>query len=267
MSDEGGKQMAPYTALVISGGCLRGFAQIGVLKALVSAGVRVDLVVGSSVGAVIGALFAAGCTPAEIQRAAHEVVVARLKRWAFSRYGLWDGSGVEALVRRHLPFRRIEDFPMRFAAVATDVVTGRLAVFTAGDAGRAVVASSAMPGFFLPAMVAGRSYVDGCLVSPLPVRVARSMGAERVIAVNTLNPGREGASGVLDFLMRSSRLVVHALATHEADEADVVIAPELDACIAGAASDRQAMIDAGERAARMMLRCPAAAASMREMCA
>jgi NTE family protein len=245
--------VAATTALVLSGGCLRGFAQIGVLKALVSAGIRIDLVVGSSVGAVVGALFAAGCTPAEIERAAHEVVVARLKRWAFSRHGLWEGSGVEALMRRHLPCRRIEDFPMRFAAVATDVATGRLAVFTAGDAGRAVVASAAMPGFFLPAVVAGRSCVDGCLVSPLPVMVARSMGAQRVIAVNTLHPGGGLAGGVLDVLMRSSRLMVHALAAHESGAADVVIAPELGVCGGASAGERQRLIDAGERCAREKL--------------
>lgn len=245
--------MAPCTALVLSGGCLRGYAQIGVLKALASAGIRIDLVVGSSVGAVVGALFAAGRTPAEIERAAHDVVVARLKRWTLSRHGLWNGSGVDALMRRHLPCERIEDFPTRFAAVATDVATGRPAVFTAGDASRAIVASAAMPGFFVPATVAGRTYADGCLVSPLPVRVARAMGAQRVIAVNTLDPGSGRAMGVLDAMLRSSRLLVHALAAHEADEADVVIAPELPAHGESRASDRQAVIDAGERDARAML--------------
>lgn len=245
--------MTPCTALVLSGGCLRGFAQIGVLKALASAGIRIDLVVGSSVGAVVGALFAAGRTPAEIERAAHEVVVARLKQWALSRHGLWSGSGVDALVRRHLPCVRIEDFPIRFAAVATCVTTGRLAVFSSGDASQAVVASAAMPGFFVPATVAGRPYADGCLVSPLPVRVARAMGAQRVIAVNTLDPGRAGATGVLNALLRSSRLMVHALAAHEAAEADVLIAPELPAFDEVTPRSRQAVIDAGEHDARAML--------------
>lgn len=204
-------------------------------------------------GAVVGALFAAGRTPAEIERAAHDVVVARLRRWTLSRHGLWSGSGVDAFVRRHLPCERIEDFPMRFAAVATDVTTGRLAVFTTGDASHAIVASAAMPGFFVPATVAGRPYADGCLVSPLPVRVARAMGAQSVIAVNTLDSGCGRATGMLNSLLRSSRPMVHALAAHEAAEANVVIAPELPACDEVTPRNRQAVIDAGERDARAML--------------
>lgn len=251
----GGARMRPHTALVLSGGCLRGVAQIGVLKALAAAGIRPDLVVGTSVGAVVGALYAAGRTPADIERAAHELVVARLKCWSFSRHGLWTLKGVQALVRQHLPCQRIEDFPIRFAALATDVLTGRAATFTAGDASGVVVASAAMPGFFVPAVVAGRRYADGCLVSPLPVRAARALGAQRVIAVNTLcDPGREHAAGLLDAVLRSSRLMVQALAAHEAADADVVIAPDLAAFDTAAPRSRQAMIDEGERAARAALR-------------
>lgn len=246
--------MTPCTALVLSGGCLRGMAQIGVLKALSAAGIRPDLVVGTSVGAVMGALFAAGCTPADIERAALDLAVARLKRWAFSRHGLWTLGGLQALVREHLPCQRIEDFPIRFAALAADVQTGRTATFTAGDASGAVVASAAMPGFFVPAVVAGRCFADGCLVSPLPVRAARALGAQRIIAVNTLcDPGREPAAGMLDAVLRSTRLMVQALAAHEATEADVLITPDLANLDTSARRSRPALIEAGERAARTAL--------------
>ena len=242
------------TALVLSGGCLRGMAQIGVLKALAAAGIRPDLVVGTSVGAVIGALYAAGRTPAEIERAACGLVVARLKRWAFSRRGLWTLDGLQALLREHLPATRIEDFPTRFAALATDVLTGRATTFTAGDASTAVIASAAMPGFFVAPVVDGRRCADGCLVSPLPVRAARALGARRVIAVNTLcDPGSEAGSGLLDTMLRSSRLMVQALAAHEAADADVLITPDLGAIDTTSTRSRQAMIDAGERAARVAL--------------
>jgi NTE family protein len=242
--------MAPVTALVLSGGCLRGLAQIGVLKALAAAGVRPDLVVGASVGAVIGALFAAGRTPEEIERLAKAVVIARLKRWTLSRRGLWSTSGLRELLREHLPYVSIEQFPLRFAAVATDVATGQATVIDSGDASDAIVASAAMPGFFVPATVDGRFYTDGCLVSPLPVRAARALGAQRVIAVNTLcNPGHSRGRGLLDLVMRSPRMMMCALAAHEASGADLVITPPLSTLDASVATRRQALIDSGEREA------------------
>src|SRR5262252_7745959 len=103
--------MSMRTAIVLSGGCLRGCAQIGVLKALTAAGVRPDLVVGASVGAVVGALYAAGLSPADLERAAHDCTVARFKRWARSRHGMWSGAGVAEWLRDLLPVQRIEDFP------------------------------------------------------------------------------------------------------------------------------------------------------------
>lgn len=247
-------------ALVLSGGCLHGFAQIGVLKALAAAGIRPDLVVGSSVGAVIGALYAAGRTPAELERLAQELVVARLKRWALSWRGLWQLTGVQELMRQQLPCRRIEDFPIRFAAVATDAANGRLAVLAAGDASLAVAGSAAMPGFFVPARIAGRDFLDGCLVSPLPVRVARAMGAERVIAVDTLvDPGRgRSAGGLLDALLHLPRVMMRALVEHEATGADLVIAPQLSLRAPKSAGERQAAIDAAEREATAALRTLAA---------
>lgn len=250
----GARSPRPYTALVLSGGCPRGLAQIGALKALERACIRPDLVVGSSVGAVIGALYAAGRTPTEIDRAAQELVVAKLRRWAFSRHGLWHAAGLRALLRQHLPHRRIEDFPIRFCAVATDLVSGGAAAFTRGDASVAVVASAAMPGFFVPQQVDGRRYADGCLSSPLPVGVARALGAHRVIAVNTLcDPGRLPVARLLDAMLRPARLMMQSLAAHEARLADLVITPDLSALDAMALTHRRSVIDAGERTASALL--------------
>ncbi|MEP7281443.1 MAG: patatin-like phospholipase family protein [Rubrivivax sp.] len=239
------------TALVLSGGCLRGLAQIGVLKALHALGIEPDLVVGTSVGAVVGALYAAGCPPSAIERAAHGVAIAQLKRWACSGRGLWNLSGVQSLLRRQLPRSRIEDFPIRFAAVATDVDSGRAVLFTRGDAVDSVAASAAMPGFFVAPAVGGRRCVDGCLVSPLPVHSARALGATRVIAVDTLcDPRQTGGSTVLNLLLRLPRQRMRALAALEAAAADWLITPDLAGIHDLAAPrGRQAAIDAGERAA------------------
>ncbi len=241
-------------ALVLSGGCLRGLAQIGVLKALHAHGVRPDCVVGTSVGAVIGALYAAGCTPLDIERAALDVRVARLKQWAFSRHGLWRLTGLQTLLRRHLPVTAIEHFPIRFAAVATEWQTGRAMVIERGDAALAVSASAAMPGFFVPPTLAGRRCVDGCLVSPLPVRLARALGAAHVVAVDTLcDPGRVARPTMLDRALQPTRLLVRALADQEAREADAVIAPDLQGIDIAAPELRKAVIDAGQRAALQWL--------------
>lgn len=245
----------PCTALVLSGGCLRGLAHIGVLKALQAAGVRPDLVVGTSVGAVVGALYAAGCAPGSIEHAALGLEVARLKTWAFSRHGLWKLDGLQDLLRRQLPQRCIEDFPIRFAAVATDAGSGQAVAFTRGDAGDAVAASAAMPGFFVPPRVDGRRCVDGCLASPLPVRVARALGATRVIAVDTLcDPRQVHRPGLLDLLLGPARLMMRALAAQEAAEADTLIRPDLGAVEVSAPRHRQAAIAAGEHAAGRALR-------------
>lgn len=243
------------TALVLSGGCLRGLAHIGVLKALARHGVRPDLVVGSSVGAVIGALYAAGCPPVDIERAAHQLEIARLKRWAFSRNGLWRLAGLEELLREHLPVARIEHFPVRFAAVATDVATGKAAVLTHGLATAAVAASAAMPGFFVPPTFDGRRCADGCLVSPMPVRIARALGACRVIAVDTLcDPLQLNRPSVVDALMRPSRLMMRALAALESADADCMIRPDLSSIDLQDVRRRQDVIDAGEIAAQACVR-------------
>lgn len=246
------------TALVLSGGCLRGLAQIGVLKALQRHGVRADLVVGSSVGAVIGALYAAGCPPADIERAAQHLEIARLKRWAFSRDGLWRLEGLEQLLQEHLPVVRIEHFPVRFAAVATDVATGKAVVLTRGLATAAVAASAAMPGFFVSPTVDGRRCADGCLVSPMPVRIARALGACRVIAVDTLcDPLQLNRPSVVDALMRPSRLMMRALAALESADADCTIRPDLSSIDVQDVRRRQKVVDAGEAAAERALARPA----------
>lgn len=246
----------PITALVLSGGCLRGYAQIGVLKALTAAGIRPDLIVGVSVGAVIGALFAAGRTPREIEEIAYSVVISRLKRWALSRHGLWSGAALQDLLRQQLPYRQLEEFPTPFVTIATDATSRRAIVLNQGDAADAIMASAAMPGFFVPQIIRGRRYIDGCLVCPLPVKIAKDLGAHRIIAVNTLcDPQCDGHGSILDTLLRTPRTMMQALASYEAALADVVITPRLPSYThERSASWRQLLVDTGERDAAATLR-------------
>lgn len=176
----------PRIGLALGSGSARGLAHIGVLRALKEAGITVDLVAGTSMGAVIGAVFAAGKLDgltAKLQTLDWQSVVALLDP-VFPRSGLIDGQKITEFVRAHVPSAHIESLLLPFAAVATDLMTGEEVVAAAGDLTEAVRASIAVPGIVTPVRSNGRILVDGGLVNPVPVSVARAMGADLVIAVD-----------------------------------------------------------------------------------
>ncbi|MBN1269730.1 MAG: patatin-like phospholipase family protein, partial [Kiritimatiellae bacterium] len=172
-------------ALVLGSGAARGWAHIGVIRALEEAKVPVNMVVGTSIGALVGGSYASGRLPIL------EEVVLRLD-WrkllyyfldvSLPRSGLIDGARIEQFVREHVQPTRIEDLPIPFRAVATDLLTGREVVFDKGDLIEAIRASLAVAGILTPVQREGAVLVDGGLVNPLPVSVARAMGATFVIA-------------------------------------------------------------------------------------
>lgn len=176
--------------LALGGGAARGMAHLGVLRALSDAGVRIDCIAGCSIGALVGAIAASGSADAlettfktfdwKKTLSFFDVV--------FPRSGLIDGAKVSALVREHLPAARFSDLALPFAAVATDLLTGDEVILRSGDVIDAVRASIAVPGIFTPVRQDVRVLVDGGLSNPLPVSVARMLGADVVIAVD-LNHG------------------------------------------------------------------------------
>ena len=222
-------------ALVLSGGSARGFAHVGVIAALEAHGLRPDLIVGSSTGSIVGALYASGLRAADLKAA-----IARLDASAFldvavpgvlffpSPLGIVRGDGLMRYIEREARHRRIEDFPMRFAAVATDLASGTPQIFNAGDAARAVGASSAVPGLITPQRIRGRLYGDGQVSSPLPVSAARELGARIVIAVDVIYPPEDSSLTSIPRLFSQGFLItVHRLKEWEAAAADIVLAPEL----------------------------------------
>lgn len=176
----------PVLGLALSGGNVRGVAHIGVLTALEEAGIRPDLVAGTSAGSLVGAFYCAGWDSARLLEEVknfswREVARPRLP----NAMGLLDSEMIEEWVVRRLGNIRIEDLEIPFAAVATDLVTGRRVVLREGPLAPAVRASCAIPGIFSPYITPeGRILVDGGVVDNLPVQVAREMGAEAVLAVN-----------------------------------------------------------------------------------
>ncbi|MDP3441180.1 MAG: patatin-like phospholipase family protein, partial [Azonexus sp.] len=170
--------------LALGGGAARGFAHIGVIKMLESQGIVADYVVGTSAGAVVGSLYAAGHDAFAMQKIAQQLDEKLFADWTLGGRGFLKGEALQDFINLHLNKRPLEKLNKPFAAVATDLNTGERVVFRTGDSGMAVRASAAVPGVFQPTQFRGKTYVDGGLSSPIPVQAARDMGADFVIAVD-----------------------------------------------------------------------------------
>lgn len=172
------------TALVLGSGGPRGFAHVGVLKVLEAAGIEPALIVGSSAGAIVGALYAAKISTDEIERRALELGLTDIADPAFLRPNRLIGRAMQNFINDAVGKALIEFLPRRFCAVAAQVGKNELVAFTAGHTGAAVRASAALPSMFLPCTIGGVAYEDGDLVSPVPIRIARALGATRIVAVD-----------------------------------------------------------------------------------
>ena len=174
----------PVIGLVLGGGAAKGFAHIGVIKALEAQGIKPDLVIGTSAGSLIGALYAAGKSGFELQALAIPLNEFQVSDWVLPDRGMIKGEALARFVNTAVGNRPLEKLPRKFGVVATDLASGEPIVFRSGDTGTAVRASSSVPGVFQPVSIRGHEYVDGGLSSPVPVRFAREMGATFVIAVD-----------------------------------------------------------------------------------
>jgi NTE family protein len=176
----------PRIGLALGGGAARGWAHIGVLRALVSAGIRPDVIAGTSIGALVGGAWAAGRLDSleEWARAITKRRVLGLLDFRLGGSGLISGSRLGQLMQTNLGDIAVEDLDTRFAAIATEIGSGHEIWLTRGRLTDAIRASYALPGIFSPVKVAGRWLMDGALVNPIPVSAARALGARVVIAVN-----------------------------------------------------------------------------------
>ncbi len=245
----------PLIAFVLGGGGARGFAHAGVLKVLDDAGIRADLVVGTSAGSLVGAFYAGGIRNDELVETALAVQREELVDFVFPHRGFIEGNRLQTYIDKALNGRLIEQLDIPFVAVATELATGRLVAFTRGDTGMAVRASCSVPVVFQPTTIHGIEYVDGGLVSPVPVRFARESGADLVIAVDVSRQPDEqkGLDSTAAMLGHAFVVMEHALAQEESKLADVVIRPNLAKVRATDLAARAQAIAAGEDAARAAL--------------
>lgn len=241
-------------ALVLGGGGCRGYGHIGVIRVLEAEGLKPDLVVGSSAGSLVGALYAAGLRATDLERLGERLKPNLLRDWVFPKLGLFGGDGIARFIRERTGGRAIEALPTRFAAVATDLRSGAMVVLDRGDLGRAVQASSSAPGLLEPVLIDGRHLVDGNLVAPVPVDAARRLGAGRVIAVDvTFPPEQADLADPYDALYQGFSILTRKLALEERGRADVMIEPHLPEHHDMSRDTLRALTDAGERAARAAL--------------
>jgi NTE family protein len=236
-------------ALALGGGAARGFAHIGVIKGLEARGIYPDIIVGTSAGSIVGALYAGGYNGIELNRLALDMDEAVLSDWAMPSRGLFKGESLQNYVNKALKNRPIEKLEHKFAATATDLHTGQLVVFEQGNTGQAVRASSSVPGVFEPVRIGAQEYVDGGLVSPVPVRVARRLGADIVIAVDiSVRPGSADTSSMVSVLLQTFAIMGQTIAGFEEKEADIVIRPQLPSMAGSDFAARNSAVLAGEEA-------------------
>lgn len=240
----------PKIGLALGGGAARGFAHVGVIKMLESQGIVPDLIVGTSAGSVVGALYAAGISGFALQEMTFDLDRAAFADWQFFGRGLLRGEALQKFVNDKVGNRRIEQLPRRFGAVSAKLRSGEGVLFQRGDVGSAVRASSAIPGIFVSPVIGGEEYIDGGAVSPVPVIYARQMGAEVVIAVDISQPVTEELSdSTLRTVLKTFSIMGNALKAKELPLADLVISPNVKGIAAADFESKQRAILEGERAA------------------
>ncbi len=240
----------PRIGLALGGGAARGFAHIGVIQVLEEAGIKPDLVVGTSAGSLVAALYATGRPGADLARLALAMDESAITDWSFPGRGLIRGEALARYVREQTGGKLIEQLPLPLGIVATDLDSGAAVLFQRGDIGAAVRASSAVPAVFQPVKIGNREYVDGGLVSPVPVRFARQMGAELVIAVDISSPPDGNAtSDPFKMLLQTFAIMGRSINQFELKDADVVWRPRLAGVGSGDFTARKRAIDAGREAA------------------
>ncbi len=242
---------SPVIGLVLGGGAARGFAHIGVIQGLEEAGIHPDLVVGTSAGSVVAALYASGKSGGELQKVAQSMDEASLSDWRFPFFkpGVLKGEALARFISAQVSARQIQDLPLRLGVVATDLHSGRGVLFERGDTATAVRASSAIPAVFQPVLIAGREYVDGGLVAPVPVQFARQMGAQVVIAVDISDtPQGNGALDTFQILMQTFSIMGNRINVFELRDADVVVRPSLSGLSSTSFSSRGEAVVAGRHA-------------------
>lgn len=240
--------------LALSGGAVLGAAHIGVLQALDERGLRVTHLAGTSMGALVGALYAHGLTGKQIEAIAEELRWPDLTGFYPSKLGFLSMDRLVGFLRRHLGEARMEETPVRLALVATDIGSGEKVVMTEGDLATAAAASACVPGIFIPVEREGRLLVDGGLMENLPTSPLREWGVSSILAVD-VHMGRtfHQPRTLPELLSNALDIALGSASRHTAGEADLVITPDTSAWSRKEMNDIPALVAEGYRAAKEAL--------------
>lgn len=241
----------PVVALVLGSGGARGYAHIGVIEVLEQSGIKPDLIVGTSAGSIVGSIYASGKSAAQLKQIALDMQVNDVRDINIGLQGFFDGKKVENYVNTNVNNLPLEQLEIPMFVVATELKQGNKVVFNMGSTGQAVRASISIPSMFIPVSIDGIEYVDGGLVSPVPVNVARELGADIVIAVDILaQPIHTETSNVWGMFNQNINIMQNRLAAEELKNADIVIQPDLrEKTHIFEVKDRQVTIQSGVTAA------------------
>ena len=242
----------PLVGLALGGGMARGCAHIGVLRELEKHDIPIDLIAGTSVGSLIGGAYAAGLSPDQIEKMALTISWNDLGRVTISKLGFYNSERTEEYVRKHFPVTEFEKARLPFGAVATDIQTGKMVIFTEGSLPLAIRASCAMPIFYTPVVVNGRMMVDGGLVGHIPASVARLMGADLVVAID-VNSQHLPPTHLFTVMSQALAVMGRTAVQYLYADADIVIRPQIEQVRPDDLSKAAEMITAGEEAARRVI--------------
>ena len=245
----------PKVALVLGGGAARGFAHVGVIRVLEQEKIPIDLVVGTSVGSLIGAIYASERDSFELEWTAFQLEKEDLLDYgllnAFMGMGLARGDKLEAFTKSRVKVETIEQLQVPFAAVAADLNWGTKVVLDRGPVARAVRASSAIPGVFQPVTHMGKLLVDGGVVDNIPISVAREMGADLVVAVDiSENVGNVKITNLVDVMLQAANIMFALNVEHSKRDADVLVTPGVGDVAMLDFSQKKRCMQAGMEAAR-----------------
>jgi len=251
------KEPRPRLGLALGGGFARGMAHIGVLRALEEEHIPIDFLAGTSVGAVVAAMYASGVSVKEMSEIAALVRFKDFARWTVSRFGFCSNDRMAPFLAKLIKCKTFEELRVPLAVAATDFITGDPVIFQSGSLVDAIRASCAYPGMFLPVSVNGRLLVDGLLAHPVPAAPLRQMGAERVLGVylsaHWVNGG--GPRHIFDVIGQCFSIAQDKMCHVWKADADLVIEPNIqgvgydaferapELVAAGEASTRAAMAD------------------------
>jgi NTE family protein len=239
----------PRVGIALAGGFARGIAHIGVLRVLREAGIPIDVVAGTSVGALIATAYCSGASLETMERVAHETKFTDFGRWTPSWLGLATNNRLEQFVARFTPLKRFEELQKPLAIATTDINLGLPVYYHGGPLGPPLRASCAYPGLFVPVKYEGRTLVDGFLTALVPIEGAFILGAELVIAVYLEAGAVEEPRTFTDVLSRSFTIIQRHADLEWRKEADVIIEPDVTPFLWDDFTKTSQLVRAGEEAA------------------